>query len=125
MVVIEIPPNPNCEPVDLRVFHEVDASHPVYQLCLECARTDSDSQRAGETGRPAWYEVTGWTASGSPCPARVQRVDDSGDGVAILVYGGNAGLRLRPAGSAGSWRLDDPQQWGVSYLILADANDIR
>ena len=109
MVIVEVPPNPNCEPVDLRLFHDVEAAQPVHRVCLE--RTPD---------RPAWYEVVGWTAAGAPCPAWAQRVDDSGEGVAVLIHGGDAGVRLRPEGAAGPWTLDDPQQWGAPFLLLAD-----
>ena len=109
MVVVEINPNPNCEAVDLRVFHDVEAPRTVRQVCL---------QRVNEP--PAWYEVTGWTLNNRPCPAIACRVDDSGEGLAVLVTGGEAGLRLRPAGSTGPWSLDDPSQWGAGFLLMAD-----
>ena len=109
MVIVEVPPNPNCEPADLRVFHDVEAARPVHRVCLE--RT---------SGRPAWYDVTGWTADSRPCQALARRVDDSGEGLALLVTGGDAGLRLRPSGAQGVWRLDDAQQWGLPFLLLAD-----
>jgi len=114
MVTVEIPSNPNCAPVDLRVFHDVEPPRPVHRVCLERL-----------PGQPEWCEVTGWTTAGMPCPALAQRVDDSGEGTALLVYGGDAGLRLRPAGSPSPWRLDDPQQWGEPFLVMADARDLR
>ena len=109
MVVVEISQNPNCEPVDLRVFHEVEPPRRVRRVCLE--------QTPGE---PAWYEVTGWTTLGQPCPAVAQRVDDSGEGVALLLHGGDAGLRLRPEDSRTPWDVNDAQQWGVPFLLMAD-----
>ncbi len=109
MAVVEIAPNPNCDPVDLRVFHDIEAPRVVRQVCL---------QRVNEA--PAWYDVTGWTLEGTPCQARGRRVDDSGEGLAVLVTGGEAGLRLRPAGSAEAWGMDDPRQWGASFLLMAD-----
>lgn len=114
MVIVEVPPNPNCEPADLRLFHDVEAAQPVRQVCLERA-----------PGQPAWYDVTGWTADDRPCPALARRVDDSGEGLALLVTGGDAGLRLRPADAHGGWRLDDPQQWGLPFLLLPDGGAAR
>src|SRR3989338_3031500 len=99
MVVIEIPPNPNCEPVDTRVFHDV-----------EPPRAIQHPQRGRHAGVPQWYDVTGWTTAGAPCPALIQKVDDSGEGVAWLVRGGDAGLRFRPAGAREPWQLDGAQQ---------------
>lgn len=108
MVAIEIPPNTNCEAVDLRIFNDVEAPKAVSQVCLE--RTPN---------QPAWYEVTGWTTTDQPCPAVARRVDDSGEGLAVLVSGGDAGLRLRPSGTSGSWQVEDPAQWGAPFLLMA------
>ena len=109
MVLVEISSNSNCEPVDLRVFHDVEAPRPVRQVCL---------QRLNEPS--AWYDITGWTLDNRPCPAMACRVDDSGEGLAVLVTGGEAGLRLRPAGSGSTWSLEDAGQWGASFLLMAD-----
>jgi len=108
MITVEIAPNPNCDPMDLRVFHDVEPPRPVHWVCLERV-----------PGQSEWFEVTGWTAHGAPCPALAQRVDDSGEGTALLVCGGNAGLRFRPAGG-GPWRLEDPRQWGEPFRITTD-----
>lgn len=113
MIVVEIPPNPNCESVDLRVFHDVEAPRLVRQVCL---------QQANEPA--AWYDVTGWTLEGTPCPALARRVDDSGEGLAVLVTGGDAGLRLRQVGSTQAWSMDDPHQRGESFLLMADENGV-
>lgn len=114
MILIEIPHNANCAPVDLRVFHDLAPAQAVRQVRM--ARDGTDAQ---------WYDVTGWTVSGSPCPALLQKVDDSGDGVAFLLYGGEAGLRLRPAGDAAAWAAGAATQWGEPFLIIADPADIR
>ena len=114
MVLIEIPDNPNCVSVEQRVFHDLAPAQAITQVRL--SRPD---------GVAAWCDVTGWTTAGAPCPARWQKVDDSGEGVAYLVYGGEAGLRFRLAGADGPWRLDAPDQWGEPFLIIADVKDVR
>ena len=114
MRLIEIPANPNCPAVDLRVFHDLGPPAPVAQVRLE-----------REPDRPAWYDVAGWTSAGTPCPAMMQKVDDSGEGVAWLLFGGDAGLRLKPAGAAEAWRLTEIRQWGEPFLLLVDARDVR
>lgn len=114
MRVIEILHNPNCVEVDTRIFHDLTPPQPVAQVCLE-----------QESGTARWYAVTGWTAAGTPCPAFVQKVDDSGDGVALLVYGGDAGVRLQPVERNAPWRLGDLEQWGEPFLIIGDLSDIR
>ena len=107
MVALEIPSNTNCAAVDLRVFHDLSQPQPVRRVRLA-----------------QWCDVTGWTAAGAPCPAVAQKVDDSGEGVAWLIRGGDAGLRLQPSGRDAAWRLDDPQQWGEPFLILPALDDV-
>ena len=96
MLVIEIPPNPNCEPVDLRVFHDLEPPKPVAQVRVE---------RPGDTRGPQWCAVTGWTSANAACPALARKVDDSGEGVVLLISGGDAGLRFQAAAalSRGGW----------------------
>ena len=94
MVIIEVPSNENCEAVDLRVYHDLEPAWPVSALYLE-----------REPGKPVWYQVTGWTLEGTACPAQAQKIDDSGDGVAILIHGGEAGLRLQPLDAGMPWSL--------------------
>ncbi len=113
MVVIEIPPNANCEPVDMRLFNDVEGPSRVRQLYV-----------APDGGSPAWHEITGWTVEGLICPALARHVDDSGEGLAILISGGTAGLRLRPAGSSGPWG-SNKHEWGLPFLLTTDAQDLR
>ena len=114
MITLEIPANPNCEAVELRVFHDLTPPQPVSSVRLECP-----------DGTPTWCEVTGWTTAGEQCPAMLQKVDDSGDGVAFLLHGGDAGLRLRPVERTEPWQLENPRQWGAPFLIIADPADVR
>ena len=113
MFAIEIPPNPNCEAVELRIFHDLEPPRTVTHVRLERA-----------AGKPQWLAVTGWTLAGTPCPASVRRVDDSGEGVALLVSGGDAGLRLQPEEQQAPWRLDHPEQWGLPFILTTDAADV-
>ena len=59
-------------------------------------------------------EVVGWTSrdGGAPCPAYAVPVEDSGAGVATLIYGGDWGLRLTPK--------DGRPPFGEPYLLLDD-----
>ena len=114
MVVIEIPQNPNCETVDMRVFHDLEPPRPVTQVRLE-----------RERGVLQWYEVVAWTLAGTAEQAHAQKVDDSGEGVAFLIYGGDAGIRLRPAGNSQAWQLDHPKQMGLPFIITTDVADLK
>ena len=113
MKIIEIVDNPNCQATE-RVFHDVEAPQPVAQVRLTQANNT-----------PQWYDIIGWSAEGHPCPAWLQKVDDSGEGVSLLIFGGDAGLRLRPTQSSREWSVQDPVQWGEPFLLLGDTEDIR
>ena len=71
----------------------------------------------GPDGAENLYEVTSWSEAG-PVPAYTALVEDSGDGTALLVYGGSEGVRLRPDDSSEKWSLDSPDQWGDAVLLL-------
>ena len=68
-------------------------------------------------GEDQWCEVTGWDAGG-PCPAMAALSEDSGEGVILLVYGGDEGLRLKPADLMEDWNLVSANQWGEACLML-------
>lgn len=72
------------------------------------------------------HDVTGWSSAGggSPVPAYAVRVEDSSEGAAFLVYGGDWGLRLRPAGSGDAWSLESSDQFGETHLVLASEEDL-
>ena len=114
MFVVDIPANPNCEAVEMRVFNDLAAPVAVSRVRLERA-----------PGAVAWCAVTGWTTQGSPCPALMRKVDDSGEGVALLISGGDAGLRLQQADCRAPWSLSDATQWGEPFLLLADVADLQ
>lgn len=70
--------------------------------------------------------VTGWRDDPADplCPAYACRVEESGIGQAYLVYGGNCGIRLKPAALAEAWDLSSARQWGEPYLLLGSARDL-
>ena len=90
--------------------------HRMFDL-LEDPRPVSRVMAPDPMGRDVWCEVTGWDA-GSPCQALAAQAEDSGEGVVLLVYGGDEGVRLRPVGSQGDWDLADGSQWGEACLML-------
>ena len=89
-----------------RMFDAMDVPRPVSRVV---AADPEDNDRA--------CEVTGWSSQG-PCPAYAVLVEDSGEGVAMLVYGGDEGIRLRAAGAQEDWDLGSPRQWGEACLLL-------
>jgi hypothetical protein len=67
--------------------------------------------------RNLWCDVTGWCDQGA-CHAMAALSEDSGDGVVLLVYGGNEGIRLKPTGRQENWEVGNPNQWGEACLLL-------
>ncbi len=90
--------------------------HRMFDL-LEEPRPVSRVMAPDSMGQDVWCEVTGWDA-GSPCQAQAALAEDSGEGVVLLIYGGDEGIRLRSAGSPGEWDLEDRNQWGEACLML-------
>ena len=95
-----------------RIFDAREAPYEITRLVT--------MRRDGSDGPCA---VTGWSADGA-CPAYAAKVWDSGDGVALLVYGGDEGIRLKPAGSNAPWDLADHDQWGEPCLLLASDAEV-
>ena len=75
-------------------------------------------------GEDLWCRVTGWSSEG-PCVAMSALAEDSGEGVVLLVYGGDQGLRLQPAGSGDEWELTNNDQWGEAVLMLANGTPVE
>ena len=75
-------------------------------------------------GEDLWCRVTGWSSLGA-CTATSALAEDSGEGVVLLVYGGDEGLRLQAAGSDDEWDLANPSQWGEACLMLANGTPVE
>lgn len=113
-MIVEVESNENCETGFFARFKEVGPARKVLQVRLY------DRNPAGE-----WYWVTGWSDNETTptCPAYAQLVEDSGSGLAHLVYGGIYGLRFKPVNIDEAWNLESPHQWGEAYLSLASERD--
>lgn len=114
-VYIEVEENPNCPARDPMRYRELAAPMVVTKVRLFDRRDDGE-----------WCLVTG--VRNSPLdpwePARVRKVEDSGTGVAYLVYGGLWGIRLCPVDRIHPWSFSEQDQWGEPYLLLTDFNDL-
>ena len=114
-IYIEVEENPNSEYMPLMLYEAHADPLPVTQVLLD------------EPGRPQGaYDVTGWSSDGdgTPCPAMYAPVSDSGQAVVHLVFGGDWGIRLKPAGSDEDWDLAIENQFGEPYLMLMDAGAV-
>ena len=106
LIEVEVSSGAN-SPLDLhRMFDLLEDPRPISRV------TAPDPQ-----GEDVWCDVIGWNGSG-PCQALAALAEDSGEGVVLLVYGGDEGLRLRAAGVTGGWDLADSGQWGEACLML-------
>ncbi|MFQ5872388.1 MAG: hypothetical protein ACE5JL_01105 [Dehalococcoidia bacterium] len=92
IIVIEVEESGNCPMSFSRGFDTLGEPRPVSRV-----------KTVGPDGREDLYQVVGWTVDG-PAPAYAVMVEDSGEGAALLVYGADEGVRLRPKGSPEPWR---------------------
>jgi len=115
-VIVEVESNENCEGSVFARFKEAGPARPVVQVRLY------ERNPAGE-----WYWVTGWSDNETTpaCQAYAQLVEDSGSGLAYLVYGGIYGLRFKPIAIEEAWNFESSHQWGEAYLSLAGDRDLR
>ncbi len=115
-MIVEVEASDNCEAGFFARFKDAGQPRQVDQVRLY------DRNPAGE-----WYWVTGWSdnAEAPPCAASAQLVEDSGSGLAHLVYGGIYGLRFKSVAVDEPWSLASPHQWGETHLSLATDRDLR
>jgi hypothetical protein len=109
-VYIDIDPNDNVSEATMATFKEVAPGIPVRAIQMEL-----------DGGRIAWCAVVGWSESG-PVPALLTPIEESGDGPARLLHGGEHGLRLAlltdpDAAASVKWSLADATQWGEGFVI--------
>ena len=63
-------------------------------------------------------QVKGWNKeTNSPCAAYACQVEESGDGIAILIHGGSGGIRIKPLEDETEWGLGAPNQKGETHLV--------
>jgi hypothetical protein len=112
---IEVEPNDNTPMTASQVYKDIGVPFPVARVRIYEGEPE---------GRLC--EVTGWSggAGGSPVDAYGVQIEDSSEGSAYLVYGGDWGIRLRPAETRGDWSIDSAEQWGETHLVLASIEDI-
>lgn len=63
-------------------------------------------------------QVTGWdNQTNSACPAYACRIEESGDGIAMLIFGGSGGLRFKELEDERPWSLTTDGQWSETHLV--------
>ncbi len=110
---VDVSPGGN-SPIELnRVFDLLSEPKPIAGLFT-----------ANPLGEDIWCRITGWSEAG-PCSAYAALAEDSGDGVILLVYGGDEGIRLTPEVEEEGWNLENNQQWGEPCLMLDRETPLR
>ncbi len=112
-VWIDIEENDNCGYFPMQTFEKRGVERRAGGIVLEDVSNASGP-----------HEVVGW-CDGAPCDVRVVRISDSGAGESVLIYGGNNGIRLRPARSVLGWEIGAEGQFGEPYMLLASESGIR
>ncbi len=112
-IEVDIEQGYNCDYSLARVFSTVDVSMPITSV-----------ETTGMKGELDMFDVIGWSGEG-PCPAYAVVVEDSGEGHALLIYGGDDGIRFRPKDSEEPWGLEAQDQWGEPCLLLDTSAQIE
>src|SRR5262245_23043913 len=99
--------NPNFGFSDDRVYQERSEPRPITQILRRIK------------GEEVWCPVIGLHKGDKRLPAVARKVEDSGEGICYLVYGGLWGIRLKPPTCQDEWDLKDSHQWGEPFLLLA------
>ena len=113
---LEVESSKNCELSLFLRFKEVEPPKPVIQI---------KSYERASNGE--WCDVVGYSDDEDTpwSTAMAQPVEDSGAGLAILIFGGVGGIRLKPVSCEEAWNLESRKQWGETHLLLADSRDLR
>ncbi len=94
-------------PMDLnRVFDLLTEPKPITRVFT-----------ADPLNQDVWCQVTGWGVAG-PSTAYSALAEDSGEGVILLIYGGDDGIRLKREEDPAEWALENGGQWGEPCLML-------
>lgn len=109
---INIEENSNCDFEGQYMFVENSKPKPVEWIMVYSG------------GKDLKCRVTGVYSGGVFGDAYAVSVDDSGEGTAYLIYGGEWGIRYQPVSSEEPWDLSNPAQSGDAYKIYSSADDI-
>jgi hypothetical protein len=112
---VEVEPNDNMPMMAQQVYKNIGVPFPVSHVRIY----------EGEPGGQL-CAITGWSSDdgGSPTAAYAVRIEDSSEGQAYLVYGGDYGVRLKAADSDEAWDTSSMDQWGETHLVLSSEDDL-
>ena len=103
---LEVESNPNIEHNFDMLYRDVGPARELY-----CIKYNTG-------GKEEPVQITGWNAeTNSPCPAYACLIEESGDGIALLIYGGSGGVRMKLLEDESPWDTQSNQQWGDTHLV--------
>lgn len=103
---LEIESNPNIERNFDMIYRDVSPIRELY-----CIKYNID-------GKEQPVQITGWDAdTNTPCSAYACKVEESGDGTALLIYGGSGGVRMKLLEDETKWDTKSTEQWGDTHLV--------
>jgi len=103
---VEVEPGTNVDRSFSMMYREIERPREVYAI------------KYPVQGEEQPVRITGWDhTTNQPCPAFACRVEESGDGVALLVFGGSGGLRFKLLEDETEWDCHQTRQWGETHLV--------
>ncbi len=95
------------------VYQEIGQERPVRALLVTIG------------GQDVACDIVAVTEDGQFVGAIGHKINDSSDGTAILIHGGEWGIRIRPPQFAQeAWDLENKHQWGEPYKIYSEKDVI-
>lgn len=115
MILVEVEDNPNCAGCGQMAFNEMAGEpRPIRSIVVSTASGDVECDAAAVG------------VDGSFGPALARKIDDSGEGPAWLIFGGEWGVRFRrKTDAARPWNLLDDSQWGEAYKVYGLTDDLK
>jgi|TARA_B110000438_G_C15243959_1_gene406830 hypothetical protein len=103
---LEVEPSSNCQESVGKMYNVISQSRKISSLQYE------------KDGKDVLVSITGWDGENeTPCPAYACQIEESGDGVALLIYGGKGGVRMKTADDNSEWDANNANQWSESHLV--------
>ena len=116
---IDVEAGPNVPSSEQFVFNELGRPRRVQALRVELGGRE---MRCEVTGVAPANEASAGTRGVRWVPARAVKINDSSEGHAFLIYGGEWGIRLKSG--PGPWDLSDRAQWGEPFKVYGSEEDI-
>ena len=103
---LEVEPCSNCDESVSRLYNVISEPKQISSIEYE------------KDGKEILVHITGWDGDReAPCPAFACHIEESGDGVALLIFGGSGGIRMKSIGDNSNWNVANSNQWSESHLV--------